>query len=83
MEITYSVHNSQYIQIAGHIRRSQVNSSDGFISYNSSIPSHQSFTDLNDNYLDGVSISTKEQCVWSFVAGCNGHNTAKMHSIIG
>ena len=82
-EITYPVYNIEYIQVTGQIKGYQVKSSDGFNSHNTSIPRHQVFTDLNNNYLDGVSISTNGQHVWSFAAGCNCLNTNNKPTIIG
>ena len=82
-EITYPVYNIQYIQVTGQIRGYQVKSLDGFNSHNTSIPRRQVFTDLNTNYLDGVSISTNGQHIWSFAAGCNCRNTNNKPTIIG
>ena len=39
--------------------------------------------DLKTNYLDGVSISTNGQHIWSFAAGCNCLNTNNKPTIIG
>jgi len=70
-EIIYPVYNIRYTHITGRIRGYQVRSLDGFVSYNNRIPRPNIFTNLNNNYLDGVSISTNGQHVWSFAAGCD------------
>ena len=82
-EINYPVYNTQYTQITGQVRAYQVKSSDGFVSHNRSIPRPTNFTDLNNNYLDGVSISTNGQHIWSFAAGCNCRTTNNKPTIIG
>ena len=82
-EITYPLYNVTYTQITGQIRGYQIRSSDGFIFSNKSTPRPRNFTDLNSNYLDGVSISTNGQHVWSFAAGCNCHNTNNKPTVIG
>ena len=82
-EITYPVYNIQYTKITGQIRGYQVGSSDGFISLTPSIPRPTNFTDINNNYLDGISISTNGQHVWSFAAGCNCPHTRNKPTIIG
>ena len=41
------------------------------------------FHDINNNYLDGVSISTNGQHVWSFAAGYNCHHTRNKPTLIG
>ena len=82
-EIIYPVYNIKYTQITGQIRGYQIRSSDGFILVNKSIPRPRNFTDLNSNYLDGVSISTNGQHVWSFAAGCNCSVVLKKPTVIG
>ena len=67
-EIVYHVYNVTYTKITGQIRGYQVGTSDGFVLVNTSI-SRPIDTDLNNNNLDGVSISTNGQHVWSFAAG--------------
>ena len=82
-EINYPVYNTQYTQITGQIRGYQIRSSDGFDPKNEmSMSRRPDFTDLNDNYLDGVSISTNGEHVWSFAAGCNCLNTNNKPTII-
>ena len=68
-EINYPVYNLSYTQITGQISGYQIKSSDGFVSVG--VPRPTNFTNLNSNYLDGVSISTNGVHVWSFAAGCN------------
>ena len=82
-EIAYPVYNVQYTQITGQVRGYQVKSTDGFESHNRRIPRPTNFTDLYNNYLDGVSISTNGQHVWSFAAACNCRNTENKPTIIG
>ena len=80
-EINYPVYNLSYTQITGQIIGYQVGTSDGFVSVD--VPRPTNFTDLNSNYLDGVSISTNGQHVWSFATGCNCHLTQNKPTIIG
>ena len=80
-EIIYPVYNTQYTQIIGQIRGYQIRSSDGFVSVR--VPRPTSFTNLDSNYLDGVSISTNGQHVWSFAAGCHCCNTRNKPTVIG
>ena len=81
-EINYPVNNIQYTKITGQIRGYQVKSSDGFEKHGSTARPIN-FRNLNNNYLDGVSISTYGRHVWSFAAGCNCHNTNNKPTIIG
>ena len=81
-EIIYPVYNTQYTQITGQIRGYQVRTLDGFVSPSTSIPRPRDFTDLNNNYLDGVSISTNGRHVWSFATGCNCLNTNNIPTLI-
>ena len=80
-EINYPVNNTQYTLITGQIRGYTVRTMDGFRGYRKPRPTN--FTDLYNNYLDGVSISTNGQHVWSFAARCNCRNTRNKPSIIG
>ena len=82
-EITYPVFNTQYTQITGQIRGYNIRTLDGFDSWNSNILRPTYFTDLRNNYLDGISISTIDQHIWSFAAGCNCLNTNNKPTIIG
>ena len=83
-EIIYPVFNTQYTQVTGQIRGYQVKSSDGFERHGG-IPRPIYFRNLDNNYLDGVGISTNEtnEHVWSFAAGCNCRNTNNKPTIIG
>ena len=81
-EIIYPVYNTTYTRITGQIRGYQIRTSDSFVSVGS-LQRPKNFTDLNNNYLDGVSISTNGQHVWSFAAGCNCLNTPNKPTIIG
>ena len=58
-EIRYSTHNVRYNNISGAVRAIAVNRLNGFRNVN-----------LNSNYLDGVSVSSNNEHVWSFAAGC-------------
>ena len=65
--ILYRSINIPYSKICGQIRGYGVGSIDGLHPYNGG-------TSVNDNYLDGISISINGSHVWSFVAGdciCN------------
>ena len=72
--ILYSSFNIPYSKVCGQIRGYGVGTIDGL--YQSSQIHGNS---VNDNYLDGVSISSNGSHVWSFVAGdcrCDGHKQA-------
>ena len=56
-EIRYSTHNVRYSNISGAVKA--IGRLDGFRNVN-----------LNSNYLDGVSVSSSNEHVWSFAAGC-------------
>ena len=67
-EIRYSTHNIRYSNISGAVRAIAFGRLTGFRNFN-----------LNSNYLDGVSIRSNNEHVWSFAAGCvcgynNDHN---------
>ena len=81
-EINYPVNNIRYTKITGQIRGYQVKTSDCFERYGST-PRPINFRNLNNNYLDGVSISTNGRHVWSFAAGCNCRNAINKPTIIG
>ena len=72
--ILYSSFNILYSKICGQIRGYGVGTIDGL--YQSNKIHGNS---VNDNYLDGISISSNGTHVWSFVAGdcrCDGHKQA-------
>ena len=75
--ILYSSFNIPYSKICGQIRGYGVGTIDGLYKSN-----QIHGNSVNDNYLDGISISSNGNHVWSFVAGdcrCDGHK----HAFIG
>ena len=58
-EIRYSTHNIRYSNISGAVRAIAFGTLNGFRDVN-----------LNRNYLDGVSIRSNNEHIWSFAAGC-------------
>ena len=63
--VRYPVFNMQYSKVCGQIRGYQVGSLDGFKGSSRS-------TDIGGNYLDGISVTSNRQHIWSFAAGwCN------------
>ena len=58
-EIHHSTHIVRYSNFSGAVRVIALNSLNGFRNVN-----------LKSNYLDGVSISSNNEHVWSFAAGC-------------
>ena len=59
-EIRYSSHNVRYSNISGAVRAIASGRLYGFRNVN-----------LTSNYLDGVSVSSNNEHVWSFAAGCS------------
>ena len=69
--ILYSSFNILYSIVCGQIRGYGVGTIDGLYNLN-----QLHGNSVNDNYLDGISISSNGKHVWSFVAGdnrCNSH----------
>ena len=60
--IYYPVFNMQYSKVCGQIRGYQVGSLDGFKGSSRS-------KDIGGNYLDGISVTSNRQHIWSFAAG--------------
>ena len=60
--IYYPVFNMQYSKVCGQIRAYQVGTLDGFKGSSRS-------TDIDGNYLDGISVTSNKQHIWSFAAG--------------
>ena len=58
-EIRYSTHNVRYSNISGAVKAIGLRRLEGFRNVS-----------LNSNYLDGVSVSSNNEHVWSFAAGC-------------
>ena len=68
-EIHYSTHNVRYNNISGAVRALAIEKLDGF--KNAAGNTFRSNNaNLNSNYLDGVSVSSNNEHVWSFAAGC-------------
>ena len=59
-EIRYSSHNVRYRNISGAVRAIAVRALGGFRNFI-----------LNSNYLDGVSVRSNDEHVWSFAGGCD------------
>ena len=59
-EIRYSTHNIRYSNISGAVRAIAFGKLKGFRDVN-----------LDRNYLDGVSIRSNNEHIWSFAAGCS------------
>ena len=72
ISIQYSTFDVQYTKVCGKIRAYQVGTPDGF----TSVTSNPRTMNINDNYLDGISITSNQQHVWSFAAGdCDCNNS--------
>ena len=65
VSIQYSTFDVQYTKVCGKIRAYQVGTPDGF----RGIENNPRSMNINDNYLDGISITSNQQHVWSFAAG--------------
>ncbi len=61
--ILYSTFKISYTKITGQIRAYQIGTLDGF--------SGRRGMNIGDNYVDGVSITSNNEHVWTFAAGCN------------
>ena len=59
-EIYFSTHNVQYSNISGAVRAIALRTLEGFRNDN-----------LGTNYLDGVSVSSNNEHIWSFAGGCS------------
>ena len=69
--LDFSTFDFHYTKVCGQIRAYQVGTPDGF----TSVTSNQHTMNINDNYLDGISITSNRQHVWSFAAGrCDCNN---------
>ena len=68
-EIHYSTHNVRYSNISGAVRALAIGYLDGFNNADGNT-SRSNNVNLNSNYLDGVSVSSNNEHVWSFAAGC-------------
>ena len=71
-EILYPTFQIEYTKISGKIRAYQLKSVDGFQNIQNLRPNKPSKnSNINSNYLDGVSITCNGLHVWSFAAGCD------------
>ena len=61
--IEYSTFKISYTKITGQIRAYQIGTLDGFSGIRG--------MNIDDNYVDGVSITSNNEHVWTFAAGCN------------
>ena len=73
-EIRYSTHNIRYSNISGAVRAIAFGRLYGFRDVN-----------LDRNYLDGVSIRSNNEHIWSFAAGCScgDNNNPNMPRFVG
>ncbi len=62
--IVYSTSKISYTKITGRIRGYQNGTLDGFLGPQESL-------NINGNYVDGISITSNNEHVWTFAAGCN------------
>ena len=76
-EIYYPVYNISYTQVTGRILAYEINTLDGFLNPGTST------NNLNSNYLDGVSITTNSNHVWSFAGGCSCSSNLQKPDFIG
>ena len=68
-EIHYSTHNVRYSNISGAVKALGSGRLEGFNNADgNTIRSNN--VNLNSSYLDGVSVSSNSEHVWSFAAGC-------------
>ena len=68
-DIRYSTHNVRYSNISGAVRALAIGHLDGFNNADGSTVRSNNII-LNSNYLDGVSVSSDNEHVWSFGGGC-------------
>ena len=68
-DIRYSTHNVRYSNISGAVRALAIGRLDGFNNADGSTVRSNNVI-LNSNYLDGVSVSSNNEHVWSFGGGC-------------
>ena len=75
-EIVYCTAKISYAKITGQIRGYQIGTLDGFIGINA----QQRSMNISANYVDGVSVTSNNEHVWTFAAGCDC-NSEKPHTI--
>ena len=68
-EVRYSTHNVRYSNISGAVRALGIGHLDGFSNAHGKT-FRSKYANLNSNYLDGVSVSSNNEHVWSFASGC-------------
>ena len=81
--VTYSTHGNSYSQVCGTIHGSYFGNPDGFDSH-SSIRSRSANTPLNDNYVDGISLthgSFSEHRIWTLTATVDFANPTDICSV--
>ncbi len=66
-EIVYSTAKISYAEITGQIRGYQIGTLDGFIDINSQPRS----INISANYVDGISVISNNEHIWTFAAGCD------------
>ncbi len=66
-EIVYSTAKISYAKITGQIRGYQIGTLDGF----RDIHSKPRSMNISANYVDGVSVTSNVEHVWTFAAGCD------------
>ena len=72
----FTTHGLNYCQVCGQVRGYQQGCTHAFERYNS-----DSSLSIDDNYVDGVSITTKtipRQHIWTYAAGVTDMNTGNM-----
>ena len=78
------VYKMQYTQISGRVRGYQKGSLDCFKEIvESGVRRPSSNSDISSNYLDGVSITSNGEHVWSFAAGCQCNNVPNKPNFVG
>ena len=66
-EIVYSTAKISYAKITGQIRGYQIGTLDGF----RDIRSQPRSMNISANYVDGISVTSNNEHVWTFAAGCD------------
>ncbi len=66
-EIVYTTFKIIYTKITGRIRGFQIGSLNGFMNIFAFVRS----TNISKNYVDGVSVTSNNEHVWTFAAGCD------------
>ncbi len=70
-EIVYSTAKISYAEITGRIRGYQIGTLDGFIGINDPPRS----MNISANYVDGISVISNNEHIWTFAAGCDCTHT--------